>query len=498
MSKEKFRYLKKIAEGFKSLRLSFSALVRTTSFKVALSFAGLFTGFSIVLLGFIYFSTVFLLSYDADKSARRELSELSDIWQQKGINSLNAAVIERATFSMENLYVLITPEGKVLSGNIDTVPMDLSKVKRPIAGEYLKDVPVYSAAFTYFRADTNNQTRGARGVFIAGSDGYGLFVAHDLGTGFVLADRIVKLVWFGSIAVLGLSVWGGLFAARRATKRVDELSQTARFVMAGELNRRAKTREIKPNEGDEFDNLTTDLNAMLDRIEKLVQSSRSIGDTIAHDLRSPLTRIRAKLEEANSRDLSKEDLQDEIDKSIADIDSVVHTFNAVLRLSRLEAGEGANYQVFNLSETLEEICELYEPSILDKNIEFESFISPDININADRPLIVQAIINIIDNAIKYSDKGKISISLKKNKAKNTIIEIIDTGMGIAIEDRKKVLERFVRLDKARTTQGNGIGLSLSNAVIEAHNGTIELTDGFAHETGHGLKIILNLPTNMPN
>jgi hypothetical protein len=490
-------------EGIKSwvresvkYRPSFTSLWQTTSFKVALTFAGLFSGFALLLLLFIYASTVWILSYDADRAARRELSELTDVWYRGGVNNLNRTIIQRAATNSDSLYVLITPQGTVLSGNIDAVPMDLSQVNRPETSDDLRAVPVIARGFTYFRGDDARRQRGARGVFVAGPDGYGLFVARDLGPGFVLAERIVSVVWFGSLAVLALSVIGGYWVARGASRRVDELSKTTEAVMAGNLAIRAPTRVYKSGAGDEFDRLTQDLNSMLDRTEKLVQSSRTIGDSIAHDLRSPLTRLRANLENASHHSNTQEDLHLSIENAIVELDSIVTTFNAVLRLSRLEAGEGGNFKVFNLSEVLEELVDLYEPSITEKGLKFSSEISTDLLIKADKSLLFQAFANIVDNAIKYTSSGRIEISAKSMSGNKIEIAVQDTGPGIPASERENAKKRFVRLDGARSTPGNGIGLSLSQAIAEAHSGNLILGDGLPTRDGVGLKVSLVLGNGM--
>lgn len=483
-------------ESLKKFRPSLTSLVRTTTFKVALSFAGFFLTFAVLLLGYIFATTVGLLSYEAEQGARRELADLTRIWESRGAAYLNMAVIERSSIGSDNLYVLITPQGNVLSGNIDAVPMDLSKVERPKENAKFADIAVQGTAFTYDRNDSERQQRAARGVFLAGPDGYGLFVARDLGPGFVLADKVVQAVWTGSIAVLIFAIFGGYLAARGAARRVDELSKTARAVMDGDLARRAPVRTYKKGAGDEFDALTHDLNAMLERTEKLVQSSRTMGDAIAHDLRSPLTRLRANLESAQNAKLNDKEVQTIIDETIFGLDNVVATFNAVLRLSRLEAGQGANFVEVDLSEILENLAEFYELSVEDKGLGFKVAIQKNLRLSADKSLIIQAITNIFDNAIKFTEAGTIKFSAKKNKA-NIEIRVTDTGIGINQEDRAKALKRFVRLDNARSTQGTGLGLSLAQAIAEVHKGEIILEDGEKRKLngadGFGLCVVLILP-----
>ena len=481
----------RIARRETGFRARFAEVSRTTTFKVARNFAILFLTFATLLLAYIWVMSFGFLNYDADRQAKQELNALSKIWADHGVEALNAAVIERAATANENLYVLITPLGEVMSGNIDAVPMDLSKVERPKSGIPLQDSPIYSSRFNYSRQDGENRNHSARGVFLAGSDGYGLFVGRDLGAGFVVAERVTGAVWSGSLAVLIFAMLGGVMAARGAAKRVDELSKTTKKVMSGDLSVRAPVNLYKTGAGDEFDALTDDLNNMLDRTERLVQASRTIGDAIAHDLRSPLTRLRVKLEDANIHAQNKDELHDAMDVAINDIDRIVGTFNAVLRLSRLEAGQGAIRETMNLSETLGEIVEIFEYSFEDKNLEFSAQIEDNLIIEADKSLLTQAITNLLDNAMKYTPSGKVQLIAKKQN-KKTAISVIDSGTGIAPELREKALKRFERLDAARTTQGSGIGLSLADAIAEAHDGVLILEDGIESENGKGLNVTILL------
>ena len=486
---EKFKHRFKELERF---RPSFSSLTRTTTFRVALSFASFFFLFAILLLGYILFITVGLLSYEAERGAKRELADLVRIWDTRGVNYLNMAVIERASASSDNIYVLITPKGAVLSGNLDAVPMDLSKVRRPAANELFSNIETAVTHFEYTRADAEDQERTARGVFMAGPDGYGLFVGRDLGAGAVISKKVVNAVWTGSIAVLAFAIVGGYLAARGAARRVDELSKTARAVMGGNLSIRAPERTYKKGEGDEFDALTSDINAMLERTEKLVQSSRTIGDAIAHDLRSPLTRLRANLENAAHQSKSIDEYKDTIEETIEGLDRVTTTFNAVLRLSRLEAGQGANFAQTDLSEMLAELGEFYELSVEDKGLLFKTSIDKNLNLKVDKSLLTQAITNLLDNAIKFTNSGAIELSARK--AKNQIeIAVKDTGIGIDEKDRENALKRFVRLDDARSTQGSGLGLSLAQAIAEVHKGKIILEDGLKTPNGFGICVKLVLP-----
>jgi signal transduction histidine kinase len=469
---------------------------RTTTFRVAMAFAGLFAGFAILLLGILYATTVGRLGLEADQAARRELSDLGVIWSTQGVQGLNMEVIQRAARSNDTLYVLVRPDGSVLSGNIDGAPLDLSKVERPLAGSQLDPQTAIANAFSYERpnaVDGRIEKRRARGLFLAGPDGFGLYVARDLGPGVEAADQVAQVIWLGGGAVLAFALVGGFLAARQAARRVDELTQTTRAVMAGDLGRRAAVRVVRAGEGDEFDDLTSDLNAMLERIDRLVLAARTTGDSIAHDLRSPLTRMRARLENAMGHAKSETDLRDVVEDTLNQLDSVVATFNAVLRLSRLEAGEGGQFASLDASLLVVQLADMFEPVVDDKGLAFRTDIEPELPVWADKSLLAQALSNVLDNAVKYTDKGEIVLGARRVGTSEIELYVSDSGMGIPEASRAHVRERFSRLDSARTLPGTGIGLSLAVAISELHKGRFELADGLASDGGIGLRASIFLP-----
>ncbi len=480
----------------KKLLLPLRSLMRTTTFRVAMAFAGLFAGFAILLLGFLYATTVGRLGLEADRFARQELSELADIWQQQNVDGLNMEVIQRAARASDSLYVLVQPDGKVLSGNIDGAPLDLSQVDKPDPNSTLQPERAVSSGFSYERPDLETgkiERRRARGLFLAGPDGFGLFVARDLGPGVQIADHVARVIWMGGAGVLAFALVGGFMAARQAAGRVDELTRTTRAVMAGDLKRRAAVRTIRPGDGDEFDDLTEDLNAMLERIDRLVVAARTTGDSIAHDLRSPLTRLRARLEGAAAKAQSTEELRDAIEDALIQLDGVVATFNAVLRLSRLEAGEGGKLEPLDVSLLLGQLADLFEPVIEEAGLVFTAEIEPELMIMADRSLLAQSISNLLDNAVKYTSQGEVRLSAKRLPANQMSISVSDSGSGIPVDQRDHVLERFVRLDSARSLPGSGIGLSLAVAIAELHGGRLTLADGLPRGADFGLEARLILP-----
>ncbi|HVY89222.1 MAG TPA: HAMP domain-containing sensor histidine kinase, partial [Hyphomonadaceae bacterium] len=236
------------------------------------------------------------------------------------------------------------------------------------------------------------------------------------------------------------------------------------------------------------------LNAMLAKLERLVISSRSAGDSIAHDLRSPLTRLRNRLE-AGLRDTATDGPRSALARSIDDVDGVLDTFNAILRLSRVQAGATGSFKRTNVTGITDELAELYQPVCEEKQLSFEYQPEGDLFVLADRDLVAQAMSNLMDNAVKYTPSGG-AVRLTASRTLNNEVElsVSDSGPGIPSQDRERVIERFVRLEQSRSQPGSGLGLSLASAVAEAHAGRLMLGDGVGPPGKPGLKATLVLPS----
>jgi signal transduction histidine kinase len=292
---------------------------------------------------------------------------------------------------------------------------------------------------------------------------------------------------------LGFLTLGGLvagFAASRvALKRIETINVAARSIMAGDMSRRISVTGAE----DEFDALATNLNAMLERIEALMSGLREVSDNIAHDLKTPLTRLRNSAEAA-LRETGEEAYREGLEHTIEKADELIKTFNSLLLVARLEAGalEG-NAERFDIGRVVRDVAELYEPVAEERGMQLAVNVGAGPQYTGNRQLIVQAVVNLIENAIKYSVKpgaatdSAISINLV-DRADGVEIAVADNGPGIAPEDRERVLKRFVRLEKSRTEPGTGLGLSLVQAVGRLHGGGVRLEDN-----GPGLRVVLTLP-----
>ncbi len=466
------------------MRPRLAALLRTTTFRLALVQAGVVLSFVVALLLYVYVTTAGQLIRDSDNLADQEYATLERAYGEGGIRRLNQEIVERSGRDEPMLYVLADRDGQVIAGDFQILPV--------VPGEAVERID-----FGYDRAENaGGPARGrARGQVGRLLNGPILLVARDLGDNAVIAGRITRALWAAVGVGFLLAVVSGLSAAWQAARRAEALSVTARDVMGGDLTRRAPVRGA----GDEFDALAEDMNAMLDRLEHLVQTTRTAGDAIAHDLRSPLTRLRQKLESALDAPPNSEADREALRKAVDESDRVLDMFSAVLRLARVEAAGNWRLERVDITAILRELGEFYQPAAEEQGLSFAAYVADDLVIMGDAGLVTQAVSNLIENALKYTPPGgRVEIrSLKRPDGRIETV-VLDNGPGVAAEDRDRVLERFVRLETARTTPGVGLGLSLVSAVARLHHGGLHLRDGLPIEGRFGLGAALVLPAADPH
>ncbi len=291
---------------------------------------------------------------------------------------------------------------------------------------------------------------------------------------------IVRTLGWGFGITLLLGVAGGLMMSRSTVRRIEAINATSREIIQGDLSRRIPTE----GSGDDFDRLTENLNSMLDQIETLMDGVRHVSDNIAHDLKTPLTRLRNRLETINVR---PEPDSSDVEEAIAEADSLLATFNALLRIARIEAGHRkSDFADVNLSNVVSDVVELYEPLAHERGQSLNVSVEENLTVRGDRDLLFQAVNNLLDNAVKYAPEGgRVEVGLTRHNS-NARIVIYDSGPGIPEADRERVFGRFVRLESSRSAPGNGLGLSLVAAVAKLHraditlggSGGLEVTIGF--------------------
>ncbi|HYD89199.1 MAG TPA: HAMP domain-containing sensor histidine kinase [Vitreimonas sp.] len=455
------------------------ALLRTTTFRLALAQAGVVLLFVVALLVYVYFATIGQLVADSDILADQEYAALERAYAEGGIRRLNQEVVERSASQGPLLYVLAEANGAVITGDFPQLPA--------LPGEAVQRVDF---SFETTNSEGSPQRSRARGQVGRLLNGPILLVARDLGDSAVITGRITRVLW--TVAILGviLSVASGLTASWFASRRVEALANTARDVMGGDLKRRAPVR----GEGDEFDELAEAINAMLDRLERLMIVSRTAGDAIAHDLRSPLTRFRQKLEAALEAPEDSRNDREALRKALEEADNLLDMFAAVLKLARVESNPNWRFERIDASEVLQELVEFYEPAAEEQGRTLRGEVAPGLVVNGEPGLFTQAVSNLVENALKYTPEGgHIDLSAVRRADGRIEIAVLDDGPGIPPADRDRVLERFVRLESARSSPGAGLGLSLVAAVARLHKGGLHLRDGLSNGEGKGLGAALVLP-----
>jgi signal transduction histidine kinase len=456
------------------------SLLRTTTFRLALAQAGVVLVFVVALLGYVYFATVGQLNADSDLLADQEYAALDRAYGEGGIRRLNQEVVERAARQGPLLYVLAESNGAVITGDFQQLP------QLPAGAAERVD-------FSFERVDDEgNAVRGrARGQVGRLLNGPILLVARDLGDSALISGRITSALWTVALFGVVLSVAGGLFGAWLASRRVEALATTAQEVMGGDITSRAPVR----GENDEFDTLAIAINAMLDRLQHLMQVSRTAGDAIAHDLRSPLTRFRQKLEAALENPPDVDADREALRVALEEADSVLDTFAAVLKLARVEGNVTWRFERVNATAILRELVDFYEPAAEDVQRTLKGEVQDGLYIHGEPGLFTQAVSNLIENALKYTyENGHVEVRAVRRADGRIEIAVSDDGPGIAPEDRDRVLDRFVRLESARSTPGAGLGLSLVAAVARLHKGGLHLRDGLGGQGERkGLGAVLVLP-----
>ena len=459
-------------------------IFRTTPFRLTLLFLALFASAASAFLAYIYVATAGEATRRTDQEIRREMRSLTDVYDRAGVDAVNQSLIERAASERPFLYLLMTRNGERISGSIEESPVE------EFTGE-----PAWA---TFQVTDLDVQGREvkhpARGLQQRLSGGQILFVGADVGADEAYVAKIVNALRGAVVLVVVLGLAGGILVSRNVSRAMASLTDVVDRVRGGELGARAHVRGTR----DEFDELAQGVNEMLDRLERSMAGHKHAGDAIAHDLRSPLTRLRARLEAAYlDVEAGKGDPRQALAQALEDTDGVLKTFGAVLSIARLQAaGQAPDPQVFDPAELGADIAELYEPLCEDKDIDFAAEFAQGLTIRGNREFLAQALANILDNAVKYTPAGgAIMLRVRRRSSGEVEFSVTDTGPGVPEHDRERVIQRFVRLENSRNEPGAGLGLSLVAAVAEAHGGRLELSEGpgKVDDKGPGLRVALILP-----
>jgi signal transduction histidine kinase len=436
-------------------------LFRTTAFRLSLAYLAIFALFAGFMLFYVAFNAGALLREQNATTIDAEIKGLAEQYATGGLRRVVGVIDNRVRQPGAALYLMTAPAGEKIAGNIDGVPPAV--LANP--GEY--EIP-YEAIGDI---EAHRRLALVRSLVLPG--GFRLLVGRDLSDITRLENVIWRAFGWSMVLVIALGVLAGFIVTKRVLSRIDSMTETTRAIMEGDL----AGRLALTGSNDEFDRLAENLNTMLDRIGDLMEGIRQVSNNIAHDLRTPLTRLRNNAEEALRVGRTVEDGRNALVDVIAEADGLIKIFNALLMIARAEAGQLRDGMTnLNASEIVSEIVELYEPVAEDQGLTIKTAIAAPLPLYGSRELIGQAVANLIDNALKYgAGSTEINVRASRNDV-NIVMEIADRGKGIPESDRARVTERFVRLETSRSQPGSGLGLSLVAAIARLHRGSLELAD----------------------
>ncbi len=448
-------------------------LLRTQAFRIVLVYVLLFAVSVSALLFFTYWNTRRTLDAQTDQIIEAEITGLSEQYQRLGLHGLGESVMSRSLHGGPALYLLTDGSHRYMAGNLDSWPAITVNPGNFVEFDYER------------RINGVSETRRARGrLFMLTGDFY-LLVAQDVFDR-DLTQRLftTTLPWTVAL-ILVFGLLGGALMSRNMLRRLDAINRASGEIMAGNLTKRVPVSAAY----DEFDVLSENLNRMLDRIERLLKGLREVTDSVAHDLRTPLNRLRQRLEQSHARLAASGSDTAEIEHAIADTDQLIGTFNALLLIAETDAGAARGaMSPLDLASVAGDVSELYEPLAEEKKVVLTLTMVKVPAIEGNRSLVAQALANLVDNAIKYTPPGgRVAISISQSFT-GVDLCVADSGPGIPSQDRARVVERFVRLEASRNSPGTGLGLSLVAAVAHFHNAQLLLEDN-----GPGLKAILRFP-----
>jgi signal transduction histidine kinase len=459
--------------------------LRSSTFKVALICIAGFGAVVIALLGFVYSSTASYVFNQSDRAIDADHAILIAAYQHGGRDELIATIGKRAAGQRleDSIYLLTDASFGPLAGNLKTWPAALSG----------------GAGRSDFDAKQSNpgaaDQSSLRARFETLADGSHLLVGRNVGDFAQFARKIYLALASVVVLIFVLAAVAAIPLTRRTVGRIESINATSRAIMQSGLQSgfQSSLGERVPLCGsrDEWDQLAENLNSMLDRIEVLMGEVRQATDNVAHDLRTPLTRMRGRLESASIRAREHGPDQALITDTMADLDDVLRMFSSLTRISQIETTRRTSgFCAVDLVEVTEAVVDLYDAAAEDKDVDLTVVGDKPVLITGDRDLLFDAVANLIDNAIKHGrEAGKVTVQLSRCEA-DAVISVADNGPGIPIDEHQHVFRRFYRLERSRCTPGNGLGLSLVAAVARLHDARIKLFDN-----APGLKIELRLPSS---
>jgi signal transduction histidine kinase len=465
----------------------FLATFNTTAARLSALYLILFSACAVFLVFYMTGSAARFLANETRTAVTEEVGSLGEVYRRGGLRVLVREIDRRSRRPGANLYMIADNTGRILSGNVIALQPGV------LDNEGWTQTPFVYARFgdDVSVIDKPDTAPHALAQVIVLSNGMRILVGRDLGE----PQRFREIVRQALITALGVMAAGGFliwfFVGRRALQRIDRVSAASARIVAGDLSGRLPVS----NANDEFDRLSESLNSMIAKISKLNDGLRDVSDSIAHDLKTPLTRLRNRAEAALADDPKSADYRIVLEDMIGEADQLIKVFNALLLISRVEAGfSKQTLDEVDLAAIAVEVCELYEPLVEDVGMYLNNKVEGSLQIRGNRELIGQAVTNLIDNAIKYGHTpgGTIRLSAETGSGGIVRLAVSDQGAGVPDGERERIKGRFVRLDESRSKPGSGLGLSLVSAIMGLHGGSLELEDA-----GPGLKAVLSFPVFKP-
>lgn len=451
----------------------FKRLLGSVSFRLALIYTLIFAVSVSGLFYLVFYLTSGFAARQVETAIRAEVAGLQESYQRGGMSGLVIAINRRSDPSQrgQGIYLLIDQLGTPVAGNLQAWPTNIAADDEWI-NFAIRDLTVAIPEIADVRA-LQFQT----------GEGFRLLVGRDIRDAQQFRRQLLEAFNLALAITVALGLAGGFIFSRATMRRIEAITRTCRSIMGGDLSRRVPVAR----ESDEIGQLSLGINAMLDQIERLMKGMQQVSDNVAHDLRTPLNRLRARLEGAlrQARDPAQ---REAIEAALGEADALLATFAALLRIARAEAGLQRNFKDLDLAAIGDDVAELYEPLAEDKGITFTTHFQRGVGARGDLNLVAQALANVVDNAIKYTPEGgAVGMELRLVDGKPTFI-VADTGPGVPPEFRERVFERLFRMEQSRTSPGSGLGLSLVQAVARSHNLTITLSDNHP-----GLRVTIVFP-----
>ena len=439
------------------------------SFRLTISFSLLMGASFSVLIYFLYWSSIALLVKETDATLDAEIKSLASQYNERGVQRLARVIGAKVRLSKDEdmLYLLQSSAGKPIVGNLNNWPNNSTEINEKFE----------------FSFEADNKLIRARAQIFQLERGLNLLVGRNIKKINELRTTFQRAAIFSLVLVVIFAICNAIYISRRATSRITEFTNVTSRIVEGNLTERV----LVSKNNDEFDLLARHLNEMLDRLEKLVSGVKHVSDNIAHDLRTPLTRLRNRIESLTHNDINQ--IDSELRVCVKEADELLKIFSSLLRISRIESGSyGGSIEALDINSIIYDAVELYQATAENKFVTIVVELDEKMALNGDKNLLFQMVANLLDNAIKYSPEHSAIALHGETIGKKISLSVADKGPGVTDSDHDKMVEKFTRLDPSRSYPGSGLGLSLVKVVVEFHKGNLTFIDN-----NPGLKVLVEFP-----